>query len=209
MNSPDETIFADRTVSNSPDRKKFILMYHGSLVERHGLDLAVQAVDKLRHSIPGIELRIYGKRTPFLDKVLATVQTPELADVVRYLGVQDLEHIAEAIRQADIGIIPNRRSVFTELNTPTRIFEYLSQSKPVIAPRAQGILDYFGPKDLVYFELGDASDLAEKILFAYREPDEIALSVRSGRQIYLNHCWAQERRRFLELTAMLVTPRAG
>jgi glycosyltransferase involved in cell wall biosynthesis len=209
MNSPDETIFADRAVSSSPDRKKFILMYHGSLVERHGLDLAVQAVDKLRHSIPGIELRIYGKRTPFLDKVLATVQTPELADVVRYLGVQDLEHIAEAIRQADIGIIPNRRSVFTELNTPTRIFEYLSQSKPVIAPRAQGILDYFGPNDLVYFELGDASDLAEKILFAYHKPDEIASTVRSGRQIYLNHCWAQERRRFLELTATLVTPRAG
>jgi len=210
MNSPDEKIFADRKNCDSLDRRldsrPFVLMYHGSLVERHGLDLAVQAIAKVRADIPKIELRVYGKRTPYLDKVLTTVQTCDLGDVVQYFGAKDLEHIAQAIRDADVGIIPNRRSVFTELNTPTRIFEYLSQSKPVIAPRAQGILDYFGPSDLIYFELGNVDDLAEKILFAYREAESVASSVASGRIIYLNHCWIQERRRFLELTAKLVSP---
>ena len=38
------------------------------------------------------------------------------------------------IEQCDVGLIPNRQSVFTELNTPTRIFEYLAIGKPEAAP---------------------------------------------------------------------------
>ena len=138
-------------------------MYHGSLVERHGLDLAVMALRKIRESFPSVELRIYGRSTPFLERVMDSVRKSELREVVRYLGPKKLEQIVEAICECDVGIIPNRRSIFTELNTPTRIFEYLSQGKPVIAPRAPGILDYFGPQELVFFELGDADDLAAKI----------------------------------------------
>ena len=44
MNSPDEEIFPLRNVSvHNPDRaaaKPLVLLYHGSLVERNGLDLA-------------------------------------------------------------------------------------------------------------------------------------------------------------------------
>jgi glycosyltransferase involved in cell wall biosynthesis len=53
MNSPDETIFQYREPSGqAPARldasKPFVIMYHGSLLERHGLDLAVTALRKIR-----------------------------------------------------------------------------------------------------------------------------------------------------------------
>src|SRR5439155_24815829 len=51
----------------------------------------------------------------------------------------------------DVGIIPNRRSIFTEINFPTRIFEYLARGKPVIAPLTTGIGDYFSKDELVVF----------------------------------------------------------
>lgn len=210
MNSPDETIFRERpaqVATSQPGKvSRYILMYHGSLVERHGLDLAVAAVDRLRASIPEIELRVYGQRTPYLDKVMLNVTTAGLGNHVSYLGPRNLEQIARAIGECSIGVIPNRRSVFTELNTPTRIFEYLSQSKPVIAPRAAGILDYFGPDDLVYFELGDVEDLTAKILYAYQHPDVVDQTLQRGMEIYRNHCWAQERRRFLQLVANVLAP---
>jgi len=103
-----------------------------------------------------------------------------------------------------VGVIPNRRSIFTELNTPTRIFEYLSQGKPVIAPRAPGILDYFGPEELILFELGDADDLAAKIEWAFTHPVEISRIVDRGQEVYRAHAWSAERQRFVNLTDQLL-----
>ena len=86
-----------------------------------------------------------------------------LQETIHYLGARNVNQIVEAIESCDVGIIPNHRNIFTELNTPTRIFEYLALGKPVIAPQAKGIQDYFGDEDLVFFKLGDADDLARKI----------------------------------------------
>jgi glycosyltransferase involved in cell wall biosynthesis len=204
MNSPDEEIFRLREPSTpasaAPDNSKpFVLMYHGSLVERHGLDLAVKALGKIRKSIPGAELRIFGRATPFLEQVLESARTAGLGEAIRYLGPKNLEQIVAAIRSCDVGVIPNRKSIFTELNTPTRIFEYLSQGKLVIAPRAPGILDYFGPQELVLFELGDAEDLAAKMEYVFRHPLEMVRVVERGQEVYRAHKWSTERLRFVSL----------
>jgi glycosyltransferase involved in cell wall biosynthesis len=146
MNSPDENIFKYRDVERQDavlrdSTKPFVIMYHGALVERHGLDLAVQALDSVRRSIPTAELRVFGHPTPFVQSVMETVQARGLQTAVRYLGPKNLEQISEAIDACDVGVIPNRGSIFTEINMPTRIFEYLARGKSVIAPRTAGIRD--------------------------------------------------------------------
>jgi glycosyltransferase involved in cell wall biosynthesis len=208
MNSPDEAIFqcrrpASRDISNGSSQP-FVIMYHGSLVERHGLDLAVLALRELRKTVPGAELRIYGRKTAYQETVMASAQQIGLGDSVRYFGPKSLEQVAEAIGQCDVGIIPNRRSVFTELNMPTRIFEYLSQGKPVIAPRTPGILDYFGPEELILFELGDTDDLAKKIEYVFMHRTEMVNLVERGQEVYRAHQWSGERRRFASLVAGLM-----
>jgi len=204
MNSPDEAIFQcrapSRQVSGARDTAKpFVMMYHGSLVERHGLDLAVMALGKIKESIPGAALRIYGRSTAFLQRVMHSVRESELSEAVQYLGPMKLERIPEAIAGCDVGVIPNRRSIFTELNMPTRIFEYLSQGKPVIAPKSPGILDYFGPEELVLFELGSVGDLAVKMEYVFRHPEEMAGMVERGQDVYRAHRWSGERQRFVSL----------
>jgi glycosyltransferase involved in cell wall biosynthesis len=209
MNSPDEKIFKYREITNlkratTQATVPFVIMYHGSIVERHGLDLAVLALGSIRKTIPGAELRIYGQSTPFLEKVMNSVQGTELNDAVRYFGAKTLDQIVEAIGECDVGIIPNRRSIFTELNTPTRIFEYLSQSKPVIAPRVHGILDYFSPEELFFFELGNADDLAKQLQHVFREPEVVLATVKRGQKVYLDHTWSNERHRFLDLVSQVL-----
>jgi glycosyltransferase involved in cell wall biosynthesis len=196
MNSPDESIFSFRPPLCAPrDRRRpFVIMYHGSLVERNGLDVAVAALPALRAAIPNIELRVYGDSTPFLDQVKASVVAQGLQDVVRYFGGKRLEDICAAIDECDVGIIPNRRAIFTEINTPTRIFEYLARGKPVVTGRAAGVQDYFADDTLFFFELGDAADLARCVIRVYEHPEAVDSVVKTGQEVYLAHRWSNERR---------------
>jgi len=214
MNSPDESIFPFRPVpsTGTPPRLPtvpFVVMYHGSLVERNGLDLAVDALGRLRVSVPSAELRIYGSSTAFLERVMDSVRAAGLEAAVHYLGPKRAEDIAEAIAACDVGIIPNHRNIFTELNTPTRIFEYLALGKPVIAPRAPGITDYFDDGSLIVFELGDADDLARRLEYVYLHPKDVAEVVRRGQAVYRRHAWREERQTLVTLTADLLRHGGG
>jgi glycosyltransferase involved in cell wall biosynthesis len=211
MNSPDEGIFKYRDTQRIPFEhsraKPFVIMYHGSLVERHGLDIGVSALDIVKQTVPHAELRIYGQSTPFLEQVLNSARSAGLEKSVRYFGPKTLEQIVEAIDECDVGIIPNRRSIFTEINTPTRIFEYLSRGKPVIAPAVPGIQDYFSDGQLVFFELGDAEDLARKLKYVFLHPEEVEKMVESGQEVYRDHTWSAERTKFTNLAGELLTAR--
>jgi glycosyltransferase involved in cell wall biosynthesis len=214
MNSPDEGIFRFREAHARPSgdasTRPFAIMYHGSLVERNGLDLGLDALARIRPTIPTAELRIYGKETPFLHHVLSESRNKGLQDSVRYLGPRRLEDLVPAIEDCDVGIIPNHRSAFSEINTPTRIFEYLALGKPVIAPRARGISDYFDDSSLVFFELGSGEDLARKLEYVFSHPAEAAEIVKRGQTVYQEHGWSAERERFIDLVAGILSgSRAG
>ena len=190
-----------------PASRPFKLMYHGVLVERHGMDLAVEAVAKLRARIPGLELHFYGEETDYMKGIMRLVRERKLEDAVFYHGYKSLREIAEAIGTIDLGLIPNRLNSFTRINLPTRIFEYLAMNKAVIAPRTRGVQDYFKEDELVYFEPGDMEDLARKIEWVYRHPEEMKSLLERGRKVYERHSWDLERGRFTGLVKGLVRGR--
>ena len=210
MNSPDEKIFSYREPAReAPARRDrtepFVIMYHGALVERHGLDDAVRALEAVRGFIPGAELRIYGRATPYFNQVMEEVRVRNLQASVRYFGAKSLEQIVEAIDQCDVGIIPNRRSVFTEINMPTRIFEYLARAKPVIVPRTAGIQDYFSPEEIIFFEPGNVNDLTHKIRCVFSQPREMNELVKRGQVVYRGHRWSEEQLEFIKIVCKLLS----
>jgi glycosyltransferase involved in cell wall biosynthesis len=209
MNSPDGEIFPFRTpqlhtCTNQARNKRFVIMYHGSLVERNGLDLAVAALARVRESVPAAELRIYGSRTPFLDRVMDAARSKGLDEAIRYFGPKRLEDLVPAIEDCDVGVIPNHRNAFTEINTPTRIFEYLALGKPVIAPRTPGIQDYFSPESLLFFEPGNSGELAQQIEYVFSHPKEVNEIVERGQKVYLTHTWSDERQTLVSLVSQLL-----
>jgi glycosyltransferase involved in cell wall biosynthesis len=206
MNSPDSEIFPFREARpRRPEasNKRFVIMYHGSLVDRNGLDLAVEALALARKTIACPELRIYGRSTPFLERVMEQVRRYGLEDCVSYLGPKQLEDLVIAIEDCDVGIIPNQRNAFTDINTPTRIFEYLALGKPVIAPRTPGILDYFDSESLIFFDSGNFEELAEKIEYVFSHAQESAEIARRGQEIYRAHIWSQEKSNLVSLVSAL------
>jgi glycosyltransferase involved in cell wall biosynthesis len=209
MNSPDGEIFPYRAAQSyvaserSSDRP-FVIMYHGSLVERNGLDLAVDALARVRETVPNAELRIYGSRTPYLENVLESALSRGLEEAVRYLGPKRLEDLVSEIEQCDVGVIPNQRNAFTEINTPTRIFEYLALGKPVVAPRTLGIKDYFSPDSLFFFEAGNSEELAQQITYVFAHRNHAIETAERGQQVFLAHAWSQERQTLVDLVSGLL-----
>ena len=200
INSPDDDVFRLQRAGDHKGNGKngngsnpFVILYHGSLVHRNGFDLALESLEKVSQTIPSVRLKVCGERTAFFEEVMKSAQQRGLDKNIDYLGPCNVNEIVEAIGDCDLGIIPNHRNIFTEINTPTRIFEYLALAKPVIAPKTQGIQDYFGDDDLIFFDLGDANDLARKIEFAYSHPVDVAETVKRGQAVYLLHTWSRER----------------
>jgi glycosyltransferase involved in cell wall biosynthesis len=209
MNSPDGDIFPLRAPrspasTNQVPTRRFVIMYHGSLVERNGVDLAVDALARVRETVPAAELRIYGRKTPFLERVLEQARSKGLERNVHYLGEKSLEELVREIEECDVGVIPNQRNPFTDINTPTRIFEYLALGKPVIAPRTLGIQDYFGPESLVFFEASNSEEMAQKIKYVAEHPNEAIEIAKRGQQVYLAHTWCQERQTLLNHVSELL-----
>ncbi len=209
MNSPDGEIFPFRAAESylPADQvcdKPFVIMYHGSLVERNGLDLAVEALALVRETLPTAELRVYGPNSPFLERVLEMARSKGVDKAVRYLGPKRLEELVHEIQACDVGVIPNQRNSFTTINTPTRIFEYLALGKPVIAPRTPGIQDYFSKDSLLFFEAGDAKDLAKSIQYAFSHRGEVNEIAKRGQEVYREHDWQRERQRLTGLVAGLL-----
>lgn len=207
MNSPDGDIFRYRAARSYPVRSSsapFVMMYHGSLVERNGLALAVDALARVLQTVPQAELRIYGKSTPYLEQVMEKVRKMGLEKNVSYRGGRKLEELVGEIEACDVGVIPNLRNTFTDINTPTRIFEYLAMGKPVIAPSTPGIRDYFSPESLIFFESGDPDDLAKAMIFAASSSEEAVGKAERGQQVYQDHSWQREREDLVNLVAGLV-----
>src|SRR6202012_226609 len=128
---------------------------HGLLVERHGLDLAIQAMARLRQRLPGLQLHLYGEPTEYLKTIRQLVWELGLTGAVHYHGFKPLGEIAADISRIDLGLLPNRVSPFTQINFPTRIFESLAMHKPVLVPATVGIRDYFNDDDMLFFEGGN------------------------------------------------------
>jgi glycosyltransferase involved in cell wall biosynthesis len=212
MNSPEERIFrldATRVRERAPDDGEFRIMHHGLIAHRHGVDLLVEAVARVREVIPGVQLHIYGAATPFLETVLEVARRLEVSDRVHYHGSKSQLEIARAIQESDLGMVPNRHSSFTELNFPTRIFEYLALNCPVIAPATKGITDYFRPDQLLMFEPGNPDDLVAKILWAKAHPEALREIARQGANVYRQHLWKNEKIRFINAVASLHSGRAA
>ena len=202
MNSPQIELFDPRRFEPKPSAfgkaRSFQLMYHGLLVERHGLETAIRAVAMLRDDIPGLQFHIYGDKTPYMVRMTELVTTLGLGKIVLYHGCKSHHEIAKALAAIDLGIIPNRRSPFTEINMPTRIFENLAMGKTVVVPNTTGIRDYFSKDQLVFFEPDNVESLAQAIRWAYLHPQEVEQMVLRGQEVLDAHTWQRERTGFLK-----------
>lgn len=194
MNSPDENVFKyfDNTNREESIASKYVLMYHGAIIEQHGLDIGLMAVAILRERIPNIKLIIFGSGN-FLVKAERLIDELNIRDLIELKGSVINDEIAMFIPKIDIGIIPNRINTFTQINFPVRIFEYLINGKPVIVPKTRGISDYFGDDSIFYFNSGSPESLADMIFEVYSNKHKRETILKKSVEVYKQYRWSEQK----------------
>ena len=209
MNAPEDQVFrfqrpSPADANGDGPARPFSLMYHGSLVPRNGFDLAVDALEIARaaDSPPEIDGLRGGERVFRGGHEISRREGPGRKRAVPWAERPTGNcGVDQSLRP---GVVPNHRNSFTDINTPTRIFEYLSLGKPVVAPRTHGIEDYFGNDDLLFFQAGDSHDLARQIEFAYFNREKLVPIVERGQRIYLTNSWSRQKSVLLDSIAELL-----
>ena len=211
MNLPDDRIFAPRgALPRKPDEAPFVLVYHGTLARRLGLDIAIMAVDKARDAVPRLELRIIGageERGPLIE----LRDRLGLEDVVTFSdGFVPVERIPAMINDADVGLIPLRISGGTDIMLPTKLLEYVSVGIPCVAPRTGTIARYFDEQMVEFFEAENVDSLADAIVRLYRDSTRRArLAAEATRRFANTYRWSEHKKVYTTLVTRLLSEAAG
>lgn len=131
------------------------IVSHGTLVERYGFDVLLRALV----DVPGATLDVLGEgeARPGLERLARELG---LTGRVAFAGHVPLERVAERVAAADVGVVANRSTPFTDLVVPTKLLEYVALGVPAVVARTPAVEAYF-PSDAVrYVVPGDPVDLA-------------------------------------------------
>jgi glycosyltransferase involved in cell wall biosynthesis len=198
MNLPDETLFRPIFPRRRTD-STFRLAYHGTIAERLGIDLILEAVAQIGKEIP-VHLSLYGGGS-FLPEAIRRAEQLGIRDEVYFSeSFFSVESVPELLSGTDVGIIGNRRTPATDsFMMPVKLFEFVQLGIPVVAPRLKIIQSYFGEDMLEYYEPGDTADMARHIVRLYREPMRREQLVRSAARFNEEFGWAGEKKKYLAM----------
>jgi glycosyltransferase involved in cell wall biosynthesis len=206
MNLPDDRIFAPRAeVPAKGSDARFVVVYHGTLARRLGLDIAIRAVAQARTSIPNIELRIIGageERTA----LIALRGELGLSDAVTFSdGFVPVQSIPALIADADLGLCPLRISAGTDIMLPTKLLEYVTMGIPCIVPRTGTIARYFDDTMVQFFEAEDVDSLARAIVALHDDPQRRRLLAHEAtRRFAAIYNWSRHKAGYTALVAQLI-----
>lgn len=211
MNLPDDRIFAPREqLLQKPAHAPFVVVYHGTLARRLGLDLAIEAAAVARASIPRLELRIIGagEERPAL---IRSVERLDLHDVVTFSdGFVPVERIPVLIADADVGVIPLRLSSGTDVMLPTKLLEYVLVGIPCIVPRTTTIARYFDDSMVRFFDAENVDSLAAAMVELHRDPQRrAALSQRATERFGNVFRWSEHKKVYTNLVEALLGAQAA
>jgi len=198
---PEETLQYHQSETSN---HHFTLICHGAIEERYGHDTMLQAIDIVQADIPEVQLLITGFGS-YLDQFLDQIESMGLQDHVNFLGYVPVAQLVAELRRADIGIVAQKDSLYSNLIHTGKMYDFLTFEKPVIASRLRAIEAYFDDQSLCYFTPGDPEDLARAILDLYYHPQRRETLVQNAKGLYEHYKWEMQREKYWAAYAKLAS----
>jgi glycosyltransferase involved in cell wall biosynthesis len=206
LNSPDQDVLPYdnnrefRTITLGAN-----LLYHGTVAERFGLHLAIEAMVHINNKIPGSVLRIYGKYDVHYKKeLIRQIESLGLKENVFLGGLVTLEEINKLISKADIGIVPYVNNYYMNLALSTKTMEYAACGLPVVSTRLQTMLSLFNDSSIAYTKTDNPVDIAQNTIKLCLDPSLRMKLSENAHNVLKGISWRVMESRYLNLIHSLI-----
>jgi glycosyltransferase involved in cell wall biosynthesis len=181
-----------------------VLICHGSVEERYGLDTTIRAVALLKEELPELRFDVYG----------AGAYLPSLKALARDLGVEQqvffsgrfvpIDDLVQAIAAADVGVVAMKRDAFRDLTHCNKMYDFVTMRVPAIISRTRSVEAYFPDACFEYFESDDAADLARAIRVLHDDPERRRRLVEEAARVNEPYRWPRQREHYQRIVCSLL-----
>lgn len=214
LNSADPHLFpASRRqpppLGDAQEGQPLILMYHGKLAERTGLDVAIRAFALARRVVPNLRFDIKGGNNKARAALKHLAEELGVGNAVVFSDPCSSEELIDFVLHGNIGIIPYRADGFEEYVLPTKAYEFAWMQRPMIASDTVAIRSMFRPESIVLCEPENPRAFAEAMIDLAEHPEKRAALVANASVDYLPYRWETMAERYQQLLLSLSRKQTG
>ena len=142
-----------------PDSGPLKLLAYGRFVRKKGFDLLLEAFSKARAVAPELTLTLAGEGEE-RGNLEMQVKRLGLGSACELRGWTD--RVESLLDEHDVFVLPSRSEPFGIV-----VLEAMARGKAIISSRSEGPSQFLDASISLLFEVGDADQLASKMIFAY------------------------------------------
>ena len=186
---------------------RFKIIYNGTINFNLNLSFIIEALSILKDSNPEIyekmEFHLYGDG-PDLKNILACAARLNITHMY-FNGRLEFSKMVKEIAASSLCILPPSKDIYSDLYYSLKLTEMIYWKVPVIATRLNTYVRYYPEDCVLYFESGNVVELAEKMVFAFNNPDKIQVLTENALREYQKYNWEKMRDRYLRLIGSMIT----
>ena len=180
----------------------------GGLEETRGVEVAINALPRVRAVLPDVLLTIVGTGTSE-SRLKALVASLKLESNVLFAGYVEQRHIPSLIRAADVGLVPHYVTEHSDTTLPNKLFDYMAQGRPVVVTQASSMRAVVEPAGCgrVYGDK-DPADLARVLLDLAHPEVRATLGQAALRAVTNQYNWAVDEQVLLSAVKSICSGRS-
>jgi len=125
---------------NIANKEKFTLIYVGHIMKSRGIDLILEAADRLKNKISDYQFILVGyAKEEDKNWLFKEINERELKEYVKFLGKLEHKRTLKQIIKSDVCLFLFPNSKELRYIYPIKIFEYMALGKPNIATNLKGV----------------------------------------------------------------------